>query len=348
MQDLRRWWWLPVLGALVCGGITALLTANWVAGRVEDGAVAALEAAGLDAGVDYVGVDGLSGIGRNGVNVVLEGPAADMTAAVEAVSARSEIDEVVYRAVDDDAAGGETAGDEAGADAGDGGSDNDSAGESVPMAVAAVAGVDGIVLSGQVPDQATRDALTAEAVAQYGEDAVTDELQVVEAVTAAGGILTVSGEASSEAERTEWIDRAAAVAAAGGLELVDEVRVMAVEQTLNDLFELEPIEFDTARATIRDSSIPTLAAAAELINANPDAGRLLVVGHTDSDGSARTNQALSRARAEAVVDYLITTGGVDPERLEAEGRGESELLVDPDTTPEDRQRNRRIEWELVS
>ncbi len=72
-----------------------------------------------------------------------------------------------------------------------------------------------------------------------------------------------------------------------------------------------------------------------------------MVGHTDSDGSTRANQQLSEARAQAVVDYLVANG-VDAERLEAEGRGESDLLVDPEVTPEDKQRNRRIEWELLS
>jgi outer membrane protein OmpA-like peptidoglycan-associated protein len=218
------------------------------------------------------------------------------------------------------------------------------------MAVAAVVGPGGIILSGQVPDEAVRDALVSAAVAQYGEEAVTDELEIAAAAAAVavdGGTFTVSGEASSEAERAELIDRATAMAVAVGLDLVDGVTVRSVERSLNDLFELDPIEFDTARATIRDGSTPTLDAAAELINANPGAGRLLVVGHTDSDGSTRTNQALSEARAAAVVDYLVTTGNVDAERLEAEGRGESELLVDPEITPEDRQRNRRIEWELL-
>jgi outer membrane protein OmpA-like peptidoglycan-associated protein len=362
MNDLRRWWWVPVLGALLCGGITALLVTNWVAGRVEDGAVAALEAAGLDTGVDYVGVDGLNGIGRDGVNVVLEGPAADEAAAVEAVAARSEVDQVVFRVVERDATDGvggddgEPDGDalddaavSAADEAGVGGEQTEAAADPASMAVAAIVGPDGIILSGQVPDEAARDALVMAAVAQYGEETVTDELEIAAtAVAADGGTLTVSGEASTEAERAELIDRATAVAVAGGLDLVDGVTVRSVERSLNDLFELDPIEFDAARATIRDGSTPTLDAAAELINANPGAGRLLVVGHTDSDGSSRTNQALSEARAAAVVDYLVTTGNVDAERLEAEGRGESELLVDPEITPEDRQRNRRIEWELLS
>lgn len=121
-----------------------------------------------------------------------------------------------------------------------------------------------------------------------------------------------------------------------------------LEAELNELFALEPIEFDTGRSTIRAESQSTLDQAAEAINANPDFGRLLVVGHTDGDGSDASNLNLSTARAEAVVEYLVETGGVDPDRLDAEGRGESELLVSPEETPEDKQRNRRIEWEPLS
>lgn len=355
MNQIRRWWWVPLLGALLCGGFTALLTANWVAGRVETAAVGALDAVGLGSSVGYVGVDGVSGIGGDGVNVVLEGPAANKAAAVEAVSARSEIDQVLYNVIDSD---GAVAGGDAEADgaevvddtepAVDGGDETTTAVEAVPMAVVVAVDADGIVLSGQVPDQDARDAIVAEAVSWYGQDSVTDNLQVGDEVGSEGGTLTVSGEASSEGERTEWVDAATAVATAGGLDVVDEVTVRSVDQSLNDLFELEPIEFDTGLATIRSTSIPTLDAAADLLNANPEVGPLLVVGHTDSDGTAGANQRLSEARANAVVDYLVSEGGVVADRLEAEGRGETELLVDPENGSEDKQRNRRIAWELLS
>ena len=73
-----------------------------------------------------------------------------------------------------------------------------------------------------------------------------------------------------------------------------------------------------------------------------------MVGHTDSDGGDDFNLELSQNRAQAVVDYLVNVREVDPDRLEAEGRGETELKVEPESTPEDKQRNRRIEWELIS
>lgn len=120
-----------------------------------------------------------------------------------------------------------------------------------------------------------------------------------------------------------------------------------MQDDLNALFELDPIEFDYNAATIRPGSTSTLDSAAATINANPEAGAFRVVGHTDSDGDAADNQQLSQARADAVVAYLVDLGGVDPARLQGEGRGETELKIDPEQSSNDKQRNRRIEWELV-
>ena len=49
----------------------------------------------------------------------------------------------------------------------------------------------------------------------------------------------------------------------------------------------------------------------------------LVEGHTDSTGRADHNMALSKRRAEAVKDYLVTAYGVPRNRLEAIGRGQT-------------------------
>jgi OmpA-OmpF porin, OOP family len=49
----------------------------------------------------------------------------------------------------------------------------------------------------------------------------------------------------------------------------------------------------------------------------------LVEGHTDSTGRADHNMALSKRRAEAVKDYLVTAYGVPRNRLQAIGRGQT-------------------------
>lgn len=79
------------------------------------------------------------------------------------------------------------------------------------------------------------------------------------------------------------------------------------------------------------------AAALQLL---PEA-TLVVTGHTDDVGTPETNLALSQARAQIVVDWMVQRG-IAPERVVARGAGESEPIAD-NATPEGREANRRIE-----
>ncbi|OYU49126.1 MAG: hypothetical protein CFE31_07050 [Rhizobiales bacterium PAR1] len=65
-------------------------------------------------------------------------------------------------------------------------------------------------------------------------------------------------------------------------------------------------------------------------------------GHTDSDGSAQANAELSRRRAETVGAYFLRAG-IQSERLEAVGYGHT-VPVAPNDTPENKAKNRRIEF----
>jgi OOP family OmpA-OmpF porin len=73
--------------------------------------------------------------------------------------------------------------------------------------------------------------------------------------------------------------------------------------------------------------------------------RIQVVGHTDAAGPAAYNQKLSKKRAEAVHDYLVSQG-VDAAILSAVGKGELQPIAD-NTTDAGRAENRRVElhWE---
>jgi outer membrane protein OmpA-like peptidoglycan-associated protein len=68
---------------------------------------------------------------------------------------------------------------------------------------------------------------------------------------------------------------------------------------------------------------------------------LLIVGHTDTVGTADYNQALSERRATAAMRYL-TQFGVAPTRVRTAGRGEAEPVFSNDSEA-GRERNRRIE-----
>jgi outer membrane protein OmpA-like peptidoglycan-associated protein len=68
------------------------------------------------------------------------------------------------------------------------------------------------------------------------------------------------------------------------------------------------------------------------------AQRFRVEGHTDGKGQAAYNQQLSERRAAAVVQYLAQRG-VGTERLQAQGKGFSELLKPEDPLAAE---NRRV------
>ncbi|MEE9320010.1 MAG: OmpA family protein [Granulosicoccus sp.] len=73
--------------------------------------------------------------------------------------------------------------------------------------------------------------------------------------------------------------------------------------------------------------------------------RVAVMAHTDDLGTKESNQILSNARADTVVDHLVSLGIAKP-RLLAEGYGESLPLVQ-NMTADDRARNRRIELRVL-
>lgn len=54
---------------------------------------------------------------------------------------------------------------------------------------------------------------------------------------------------------------------------------------------------------------------------------LKLVSHTDSRGSARSNERLAEARAKSCVEYLVNEKGVNPERLAPQGKGENSPRV---------------------
>lgn len=67
---------------------------------------------------------------------------------------------------------------------------------------------------------------------------------------------------------------------------------------------------------------------------------LKLVGHSDSVGEAAYNLQLAEARATQVAAYLVAKGGIAPDRILTEARGEAELLPD---LPGEHPRNRRVE-----
>ncbi len=80
---------------------------------------------------------------------------------------------------------------------------------------------------------------------------------------------------------------------------------------------------------------------ADYLKRNMDV-RVHIEGHTDDTGPAAWNQTLSEMRAASAKAYLVSKG-VDDARLTTSGVGESDPFV-PNTSAENRSRNRRVEF----
>ena len=116
-----------------------------------------------------------------------------------------------------------------------------------------------------------------------------------------------------------------------------------VERLGDDQLKLtisDKVAFDYKSTAIRPDFLPTIEHVADVLT-KYDNSRVLVVGHSDAVGSDSYNRELSLARADAVRDALAVYG-VDPARVQAEGRGEAEPRAGNDSEA-GRAVNRRVE-----
>lgn len=124
---------------------------------------------------------------------------------------------------------------------------------------------------------------------------------------------------------------------------LSEASAETCQTAFAQLMRTNIIEFDSASAAI-DPQSKTLLDNLATVARRCDRYAIKVSGHTDNVGEAAANVALSKARADAVRTYLIGQG-VAAERLAAEGFGQAQPKV-PNTTPANRARNRRIEFNV--
>ena len=126
---------------------------------------------------------------------------------------------------------------------------------------------------------------------------------------------------------------------------------------LNDMAEVQmtdklirvnisaPILFRSGSAELEPNALEVLAVIGRLLEKlkNND---ILIEGHTDNipvkSGEYSSNWALSAARSNSVVDYLAANAGIPQEKLVSAAYGEFRPIA-PNTTPEGRAKNRRIE-----
>ncbi len=107
-------------------------------------------------------------------------------------------------------------------------------------------------------------------------------------------------------------------------------------------FSTTGILFEVNAATIMPESNGVLREIADVMTKFPDI-RIMIIGHTDADGSDAANLELSRKRAESVKQSLSTDFGIDASRISTDGKGEKEPVGD-NKTREGKAQNRRVEF----
>jgi len=126
--------------------------------------------------------------------------------------------------------------------------------------------------------------------------------------------------------------------------LVGNMEINNYTESISSRMEFESIEFDVESAELKTPMFYDLDKVALFLLDNPDF-KLRISGHTDSYGTPEYNLDLSKRRASSIMEYLIYFGNVPRARVEAEGYGSTMPIVE-ELTEEDRQLNRRVEFEL--
>lgn len=228
-----------------------------------------------------------------------------------------------------------------------------------------------VVVSGVVPDEATRAAIVARVRELYGADRVVDQIGVdklvappnwVQHVQRAltpdikrvshgrldirGNVVELSGQVDNEATRQHLVSQIATQLNNPTYTVRDQLRVGASGQAqLDEALARRTIEFESGNATLTaggarvlDDLLPVLRQFA--------GRRFEIIGHTDDQGGRDANMQLSAARAAAVKAYLVGKG-IAAADLITSGAGPDRPLVS-NTTAEGRARNRRIEFRVLA
>jgi OmpA-OmpF porin, OOP family len=238
-----------------------------------------------------------------------------------------------------------------------------------PARTANAAPVPGKVnVQGAVPDEATRAAVLAKLRDLYGSDKVVDQITVGGVVAPPnwdshvqkllskqlkqiksgqlkieGTQINVSGDVANEVQRQQIVSEMAGVLTPA-YSVKNSLRVAAGDQNLLDqTLGNRIIEFESGRSILTPQGISILDEMAAALT-KVDNKQVVIIGHTDNEGSRQSNLYLSKLRAEAVKNYLVGKG-ISTYALNTQGMGPDKPVASNDT-PDGKARNRRIEFRV--
>ncbi|HBC57306.1 MAG TPA: hypothetical protein DCZ03_09095, partial [Gammaproteobacteria bacterium] len=184
-------------------------------------------------------------------------------------------------------------------------------------------------------DDSTYEGSPKSAEQQQLDKALNEAMQMV------SSNLETENSEIADRKMNEIIDELKEEIAAGvvSYEVFDEKLILRFE---------ERVSFPSAESALRVEFLPVLEKISGALAETQ--GKIVVAGHADNipinTARYRSNWDLSAARAASVVHHLIQSGAVPPQRLIAEGHGDAHPLF-PNTTAENRAKNRRVEIVLV-
>ena len=226
-----------------------------------------------------------------------------------------------------------------------------------------------VLVSGSVPDEASKAAMLARVRELYGAERVVDQVSIAPVslppnwngyvqkligpnlkliskgeIKIDGTNITLRGEVANEAQRQQ-IASDFATSLNPSYTVNNGLRVSAAEQNLLDeTLAKRIIEFESGKATLTDSGkgiLDEMAAAMRKVKGK----KVEVIGHTDNVGLRDSNLALSHARAQAVRSYLADRG-ISQDMVIVSGQGPDRPVAE-NSSADGRARNRRIEFRIA-
>lgn len=110
-------------------------------------------------------------------------------------------------------------------------------------------------------------------------------------------------------------------------------------------FSTTKILFDSGSDTLKKESFIFLDKVGKALESDTSL-KVMVIGHTDSDGDSKANLLLSQKRAVSVKTYLITNFNIKSGNLQTNGKGENDPVADNNTF-DGKAKNRRVEFKKV-
>jgi OOP family OmpA-OmpF porin len=236
---------------------------------------------------------------------------------------------------------------------------------------AAAAAAPKVVVSGTVPDEATRIGILSRVREIYGAERVVDQLgvgplgapprwneQVQKLLTTdlkrvsqgqlriEGNVVEIAGAVDSAQTQAQIVRGLTTRLDNPTYTVRDALRIgSGGQQALDAAMANRIVEFETGNATLTEQGQRVLDDLLPVLR-TLQGRRFEIVGHTDSDGGRAQNLVLSAARAESVKAYLVQRG-IPEASLSTSGLGPDRPVAD-NATPQGRARNRRIEFRVLA